>query len=84
MVSILVCGWKHQCHELIHPKPLPRGKLDIDHLNLAFKKYPHAFHDLGAELTINDTALLLRNFAGMWTAVIFDFSGRVNNYASVV
>ena len=50
--------------ELMHPKPLPRGKLDIEHLSIAFKKYPHVFHDLGAELTINDTALMLRNFNG--------------------
>ena len=67
--------------ELMHPKPLPRGKLDIEHLNIAFKKYPHVFHDLGAELTINDTALLLRNFAGHIDSSDFHFSGRVNNYA---
>jgi AsmA-like C-terminal region/AsmA family len=68
-------------HELMHPKPLPRGKLNIDHLSIAFKKYPHAFHDFGAELTINDTALLLRNFAGHIDSSDFRFSGRINNYA---
>ena len=67
--------------ELMHPKPLPRGKLDIEHLSIALKKYPHVFHDLGAELTINDTALLLRNFAGHVDSSDFHLSGRVNNYA---
>ncbi len=31
--------------ELLHPKPLPRGKLTLSHLSAAFKRYPHAFHD---------------------------------------
>jgi AsmA-like C-terminal region/AsmA family len=68
-------------HELMHPKPLPKGKFRIDHLSVAFKKYPHAFHDFGAELTINDTSLLLQNFAGHIDSSDFRFSGRVNNYA---
>jgi uncharacterized protein involved in outer membrane biogenesis len=68
-------------HELTHPKPLPRGKLNIEHLSIGFKKYPHIFHDLGAELTINDTALMLRNFTGLIDSSDFHFSGRVNNYA---
>ncbi len=65
----------------MHPKPLPHGKLEIEHLNIALKKYPHVFHDLGAELTINDTALLLRNLTGHIDSSDFRLSGRVNNYA---
>jgi uncharacterized protein involved in outer membrane biogenesis len=68
-------------HELIHPKPLPKGKFKIENLSVAFKKYPHSFHDFGAELTINDTSLLLRNFAGHVDSSDLRFSGRVNNYA---
>ncbi len=67
--------------ELMHPRPLPRGKLDIEHLNIALKKYPHVFRDLGAELTINDTALMLRNLAGHIDSSDFHLNGRVNNYA---
>jgi len=68
-------------NELLHPKPLPRGRFTIDHLNIAFKKYPHVFHDFGAELTINDTSLRLKNFNGRVDSSDLRLSGRVNNYA---
>ncbi|MDR3711925.1 MAG: AsmA-like C-terminal region-containing protein [Puia sp.] len=67
--------------ELLHPKPLPKGVFKIDSFYSAFKNYPHAFHDFGAELTINDTSILLRNFAGLIDSSDIRFSGRVNNYA---
>ena len=51
-------------YELQHPKPLPRGSFRIENFYAAFKNYPHAFHDFGGQLTINDTALLLKNFTG--------------------
>ena len=68
-------------NELLHPNPLPRGKFTIDHLNVAFKKYPHVFHDFGAELTISDTSLRLHNFNGRVDSSDLRLSGRVNNYA---
>lgn len=66
--------------ELQHPNPLPRGKFKLEKLYASFKEYPHAFHDFGAELNINDTALLLRNFGGMIDSSDILFSGRVINY----
>jgi uncharacterized protein involved in outer membrane biogenesis len=68
-------------NELLKPDPLPKGKFKIEKLRAAFKHYPHAFHDFGAELTIADTSLLLRNFAGRIDSSDIRFSGRVNNYA---
>lgn len=68
-------------NELLHPKPLPKGKFNIHNLCVAFKKYPHTFHDFGAELTINDTSLLLRNFTGLVDSSDIRLNGRVNNYA---
>ncbi|MDO6431114.1 AsmA-like C-terminal region-containing protein [Flavitalea sp. BT771] len=68
-------------NELLHPKPLPRGKFSVQNLNAAFKRYPHVFHDFGAELTIEDTTLRLKNFAGKIDSSDIRFSGRVNNYA---
>lgn len=68
-------------NELLHPTPLPRGVFKIEHLNAAFKNYPHAFHDFGASLTIADTMLRLKDFAGMIDSSDIHFSGRVNNYA---
>ena len=68
-------------NELRHPAPLPKGKFMIHDLYAAFKQYSHAFHDFGAELTIADTTLLLRNFAGRIDSSDLRFSGRVNNYA---
>jgi uncharacterized protein involved in outer membrane biogenesis len=67
-------------NELLKPTPLPKGKFKIEKLFAAFKNYPHAFHDFGAELTINDTALLLRNFGGLIDSTDLLFSGRVINY----
>lgn len=66
--------------QLKHPAPLPKGKFELKNLSASFKKYPHAFHDMGATLTINDTALLLRNFTGMIDKSDIRFSGRVVNY----
>lgn len=66
--------------ELQHPNPLPKGKFKMEKLFASFKEYPHAFHDFGAELNINDTALLLRNFGGMIDSSDILFSGRVINY----
>lgn len=68
-------------NELRHPKPLPKGKFTIQNLCASFKRYPHAFHDFGAELSIEDTTLRLKNFAGRIDSSDIHFSGRVNNYA---
>jgi uncharacterized protein involved in outer membrane biogenesis len=68
-------------NELKDPHPLPKGKFTINNLYAAFKNYPHAFHDFGAQLTINDTAVFLRNFAGMIDSSDLHFSGRLTNYA---
>ena len=67
--------------DLRHPQPLPRGQLSIHDLSASFKKYPHDFHDFGGDLTINDTALLLRNLAGQIDSSDIRFSGKVVNYA---
>ncbi len=67
-------------YELLHPKPIPRGKFRLDNLSVAFKKYPHVFHDFGADLTVTDTSILLRSFAGQIDSTDLHFNGRVNNY----
>ena len=68
-------------NELLHPRPLPKGKFTVSRLSVSFKRYPHAFHDFGAELTINDSAILLKDFAGRIDSSDIRFKGRVNNYA---
>jgi len=67
--------------DLRHSQPLPKGQLNIHDLSASFKKYPHDFHDFGGDLTINDTALLLRNLAGQIDSSDIRFSGKVVNYA---
>ena len=67
--------------ELRHPQPLPKGQLKIHDLYASFKKYPHDFHDFGGDLTINDTALLLRNLVGQIDSSDIRFSGKIVNYA---
>jgi hypothetical protein len=66
--------------ELQHPSPLPKGKFHIEKLYAGFKLYPHAFHDFGADLTINDTALLLKNFGGKIDSSDLRLSARVIHY----
>lgn len=68
-------------NELRHPNPLPKGQLNVHDLNLSFKKYPHDFHDFAGDLTINDTALLLRHLAGLIDSSDIRFGGKVVNYA---
>jgi len=67
--------------ELRNAQPLPKGELKIHDLYASFKKYPHDFHDFSGDLTINDTALLLRNLAGQIDSSDIRFSGKVVNYA---
>jgi len=67
--------------ELRHPKPLPKGKFTIQNLCASFKRYPHAFHDFGAALSIEDTILRLKNFAGRIDSSDIRFGARVTNYA---
>jgi len=67
--------------QLQHPNPLPKGKFSIAGLSAAFKNYPHAFKNFGADLTIADTSVLLRNFAGSIDSSDIQFRGRINNYA---
>ncbi|HMI62799.1 MAG TPA: AsmA-like C-terminal region-containing protein [Puia sp.] len=67
-------------NQLQHPSPLPKGKFKLQNLFATFKQYPHGFHNFGADLTINDTALMLRNLAGNIDSSDVRFSGRVNNY----
>ena len=68
-------------NELRNPNPLPKGSFRIENFGAAFKNYPHALHDFGGQLTINDTALLLRNFTGGIDSSDIRFSGRVIDYA---
>jgi hypothetical protein len=66
--------------ELRHPSPLPRGVFELKELKASFKKYPHVFHHLGGTVTINDTALLVRNVTGMIDSSDLQLKGRVVNY----
>jgi hypothetical protein len=53
----------------------------VHDLSVSFKKYPHDFHDFGGDLTINDTALLLRNLVGQIDSSDIRFGAKVVNYA---
>ena len=66
--------------ELLHPHPLPKGKLTIANLYASFVKYPHDFNHFGADLAINDTSVVLRNFAGTIDSSDIRFNGQINNY----
>ncbi len=67
--------------ELRHPNPLPEGNVKIENFHAAFKNYPHAFHDFGGHLIVNDTALWLKGLTGRIDSSDIRFSGRVRDYA---
>lgn len=67
-------------NQLLNPAPLPKGNLQLTHLNGAFKVYRHTLKDLSATVVINDTLLRLRDLAGVIDSSDFHFSGRVINY----
>ncbi|RAJ05180.1 AsmA-like protein [Chitinophaga skermanii] len=66
--------------ELLNPNPLPRGTFKINKFFAAFKQYPHRFHDFAADIAINDTSLMVKNFEGRVDSSGFAFKGRLNNY----
>jgi len=66
--------------EMLHPNPLPKGKLSIANLYASFVKYPHDFHNFSADLTINDTSVLVKNFTGSIDSSDIRFGGHIDNY----
>jgi len=66
--------------ELLHPDPLPRGTFRIRQLSARMQEYPHTLHNFGADIAINDTSLLIRDFTGNIDSSGFMFKGRLNNY----
>src|SRR5690606_21881236 len=36
--------------ELLHPKPLPKGRFEVKGLKASFMRYPHVFGNIGAQL----------------------------------
>lgn len=76
----IALSFETSVHQLLHAAPLPKGTFRMEKLNASFKYYPHAFHDFAAEVAINDTALLMRNFGGLIDSTDLKLSARVINY----
>jgi hypothetical protein len=66
--------------QMLNPAPVPEGKFDLKILNATLKNYKHSFKDISAQLTVNDTAITLKNLKGMIDKSDLQFTGRVNNY----
>ncbi|MCF8330368.1 MAG: AsmA-like C-terminal region-containing protein [Crocinitomicaceae bacterium] len=59
---------------------LPLGEFFLEKCNAKLKNYPHAIHDLHADLLIGKQDLTLKDFKGFLDASDFHFSGIFHHY----
>ena len=59
---------------------LPLGEFFLEKCNAKLKNYPHAIHDLHADLLIGKQDLTLKDFKGFVDASDFHFSGIFHHY----
>ena len=59
---------------------LPLGEFFLEKCNAKLKNYPHAIHDLHADLLIGKQDLTLKDFKGFVDASDFHFSGLFHHY----
>ena len=59
---------------------LPLGEFFLEKCNVKLKNYPHAIHDLHADLLIGKQDLTLKDFKGFVDASDFHFSGIFHHY----
>jgi hypothetical protein len=61
--------------------PLPLGEFYIYDLHTSLKKYPHALHDLRADMIVTDSSFQLKDLSGKIDESDFHFNGQLVNYA---
>ncbi len=65
---------------LLDHKPLPIGEFFIDDLRVKAKHYPHALHDVHADILITDTTLRIKELTGTVDDSDLHLDGLVSNY----
>jgi len=65
---------------LLDHKPLPIGEFFIDDLRVTAKHYPHALHDVHADIIITDKDLRIKDLTAVIDASDLHFNGTVENY----
>jgi hypothetical protein len=65
---------------LLDHEPLPIGEFFIDELSVKAKHYPHALHDVHADIIITDRSLRIKDLTAVIDASDLHFNGYVENY----
>jgi len=65
---------------LLDHAPLPSGEFFIDDLSVKAKHYPHALHDVHADIIITDKSLRIKDLTAVIDASDLHFNGYVENY----
>jgi len=66
---------------LLDHKPLPIGEFFIDDLSVKAKHYPHALHDVHADIIITDKSLRIKDLTAVVDASDLHLNGTVENHA---
>jgi len=66
---------------LLDHTPLPIGEFFIDDLSVKAKHYPHALHDVHADILITDSTLQIKDLTGTVDASDLHLNGTVENHA---
>lgn len=73
-------SFKASAKSFTESKYLPEGEFFIDDLYAKLKHYPHALHDIDADIYINDDDLKIVGFNGMIDGSDFHFTGLIHDY----
>lgn len=65
---------------LLDHEPLPIGEFFIDDLRVKARHYPHALHDVHADIIITDRSLRIKDLTAVIDASDLHFNGSVENY----
>jgi hypothetical protein len=65
---------------LENASPLPLGEFFIDEFYAKFKYYPHAFHDMEADIIIDEDELFVKSFSCEIDNSDFNLHGSIKNY----
>lgn len=65
---------------LLDHAPLPIGEFFIDDLSMKARHYPHALHDVHADIIITDSTLRIKDLTGVVDATDLHLNGYVENH----
>ncbi|MCC5915852.1 MAG: AsmA family protein [Cryomorphaceae bacterium] len=73
-------AFKGVAKELMTFEHLPQGTIKVNGFKAKLNHFPHAFHDFGASIAIEENAIRVSNFQGEIDSSDFMLSARIDNY----